>query len=132
MNIVAMVLILTPSVPPVLRAMFAIPNAALQNAMACRVYRQLKLGLIREDDSSLMRSSTYSTTNHIRFAAKIGTKQTMESTELQSMEIIPSGRSQQTEKTLVVKGDADVDVEIVGIGSGSKEVVHPWDSGEFV
>lgn len=43
-----MVVILTPSVPPVLRAMFSIPNVALQNAMACRVYRQLKLGLIRE------------------------------------------------------------------------------------
>lgn len=48
MNIVAMVLILTPSVPPVLQAMFSIPNVALQNAMACRVFRQLKLGLIRE------------------------------------------------------------------------------------
>ncbi|KAH8105157.1 hypothetical protein BXZ70DRAFT_998341 [Cristinia sonorae] len=39
MNIVTMSLILTPSVPPILRAMFAIPNVALQNAMACRVYR---------------------------------------------------------------------------------------------
>lgn len=48
MNIVAMVVILTPSVPPVIRAMFSIPNVALQNAMACRVYRQLKLGMIRE------------------------------------------------------------------------------------
>ncbi|KAI0077951.1 hypothetical protein K474DRAFT_1570555, partial [Panus rudis PR-1116 ss-1] len=45
-NIVAMVVILTPSVPPVFRAMFSIPNVALQNAMACRVYRLIKLGLI--------------------------------------------------------------------------------------
>ncbi|THH31593.1 hypothetical protein EUX98_g2588 [Antrodiella citrinella] len=51
MNLVAAVVILTPSVPPVLRAMFSIPNVALQNVMACRVYRQLKLGLIREQAS---------------------------------------------------------------------------------
>ncbi|CAL1702480.1 unnamed protein product [Somion occarium] len=47
-NIVAMVVILTPSVPPVLRAMFAIPNVALQNAMACRVFRLIKLGMITD------------------------------------------------------------------------------------
>ena len=63
MNIVAMVVILTPSVPPVLRAMFSIPNVALQNAMACRVFRQLKLGLIRETPTMGMGSSTHHTGN---------------------------------------------------------------------
>ncbi|KAI0795902.1 hypothetical protein C8Q75DRAFT_351708 [Abortiporus biennis] len=47
LNIVAMVVILTPSVPPVLAAMFTIPNIALQNAMACRVFRQIKLGVLK-------------------------------------------------------------------------------------
>ena len=46
MNIVSMVVILTPSVPPIVRAMFTVPNVALQNTMACRVYRLLKLGII--------------------------------------------------------------------------------------
>ena len=53
LNIVAMVLILVPSVPPVLRAMFSIPNVALQNAMACRVFRQIKLGLLREQPATM-------------------------------------------------------------------------------
>lgn len=47
-----MVVILTPSVPPIIRAMFSIPNIALQNTMACRVYRLLKLGRISDDPES--------------------------------------------------------------------------------
>ena len=49
MNIVSMAVILTPSIPPIIRAMFTVPNVALQNTMACRVYRLLKLGLIQDD-----------------------------------------------------------------------------------
>ncbi|KAI0072256.1 hypothetical protein K474DRAFT_1605455 [Panus rudis PR-1116 ss-1] len=47
-NIVSMAVILAPSVPPVFRAMFAIPNFTLQNAMATRVFRMLKLGLLKD------------------------------------------------------------------------------------
>lgn len=43
-----MVVILTPSVPPIIRAMFTVPSVALQNTMACRVYRLLKLDVIRD------------------------------------------------------------------------------------
>jgi len=46
MNIVAMIAVLSPSFPQVYKAMLLIPNVAIQNAMACRVYRQLKLGFI--------------------------------------------------------------------------------------
>ncbi|KAI0795911.1 hypothetical protein C8Q75DRAFT_352091 [Abortiporus biennis] len=53
MNIFSMVAILTPSFPPVLRAMFTVPNIALQNAMACLVYRQVKLGVIREPSRAM-------------------------------------------------------------------------------
>ncbi len=51
-----MAVILAPSVPPVLRAMFSIPNIALQNAMACRVFRLLKLGLITDAGPTLFTS----------------------------------------------------------------------------
>jgi len=51
MNIVTMTMNLTPSVPPVYRSMVTIPNAALQNVMASRVFRKLKLGLIVERES---------------------------------------------------------------------------------
>ena len=48
MNILTVVSILAPSFPPVLHAMFTVPNIALTNAMACRVYRQLRLGLLMD------------------------------------------------------------------------------------
>ena len=59
MNIVSMVVILTPSVPPIIRAMFTVPNVALRNTMACRVYRLLKLGVIRDDTEVTMRSENF-------------------------------------------------------------------------
>jgi len=46
MNLLTMIMVLTPSAPPVYRAMFTIPNNALQSVMACRVFRQLRLGLL--------------------------------------------------------------------------------------
>lgn len=60
LNLVAAIVILTTSVPPVVRAMFSIPNIALQNAMACRVYRQLKVGLIRDQPSPVVVTSRIS------------------------------------------------------------------------
>lgn len=48
MNILTTVSILAPSFPPVLHAMFTVPNIALTNAMACRVFRQLRLGILME------------------------------------------------------------------------------------
>lgn len=42
------VMILSPSLPPMYRAMFAIPNLAVLNSMACRVYRRIRFGLIQE------------------------------------------------------------------------------------
>lgn len=52
-----MVCILTPSVPEVYRAVFTVPNLALLNAMACRVFRLLRLGILRETAQSLSVSS---------------------------------------------------------------------------
>ncbi|THH28445.1 hypothetical protein EUX98_g5735 [Antrodiella citrinella] len=63
-NIVAATVILIPSVPPVYRAMFSPLNVILQNAMACKVYRQLKLGLIKDLEMS---SVTDETLGSIRF-----------------------------------------------------------------
>ena len=46
MNIITLAVILSSSVPPVIRAVFTVPNIIVQNSMACRVYRFLKLGII--------------------------------------------------------------------------------------
>jgi hypothetical protein len=42
LNIVTVILFLTPSVPPVVRQLITVPNFALENSMACRVFRMLK------------------------------------------------------------------------------------------
>lgn len=48
MNIATCAMLLLSDLSPVLRAMLSVPNLALENAMACRVFRKLKLGLMRE------------------------------------------------------------------------------------
>ncbi|TCD65198.1 hypothetical protein EIP91_002984 [Steccherinum ochraceum] len=65
-NIAAATIILIPSVPPVYRAMFSPPNVTIQNAMACRVYRQLKIGLIK--DLSMTCESDNNAEGTIQFA----------------------------------------------------------------
>ncbi|KAF8881793.1 hypothetical protein BD779DRAFT_997645 [Infundibulicybe gibba] len=45
-NILTLVMILIPGIPPVYHAMFTVPNVVLMNSMACRVYRQIKFGHI--------------------------------------------------------------------------------------
>lgn len=132
MSIVAAVLILMPGVPPVLRAMFAIPNTALQNAMACRVYRQIKLGLIKEDETSLARSSTMGAANHLRFAhsSKYTPQTSGTAAELDSIEMNRSTRSQRAEKHLVVRVDVDEEIE-TGDGTKKGPMRHDWDTGHF-
>ena len=46
MNIFTVISILTPPFPPLMHAMFASSNMAVRNAMACRVLRQLHLGIL--------------------------------------------------------------------------------------
>ena len=45
-------MILIPNIPAIYHLMFSIPNLALENAMACRVYRAVKLGLIKNPEST--------------------------------------------------------------------------------
>src|SRR5882672_12561570 len=45
-------MILIPNIPAIYHLMFSIPNLALENAMACRVYRAVKLGFIRNPEST--------------------------------------------------------------------------------
>ena len=45
-------MILIPNIPAVQHLMLSIPNLALENAMACRVYRAVKLGFIMNPEST--------------------------------------------------------------------------------
>jgi hypothetical protein len=46
-------MLLVPGVPAISRAMLSVPSLALANAMACRVYRAVKLGLIEDPISTI-------------------------------------------------------------------------------
>ena len=46
MNVFTVVVLFTPSISPVYRAIVTAPNLAVYNVMACRVYRKVKLGAI--------------------------------------------------------------------------------------
>jgi len=68
LSIVMSAMVLSPSIPPVYRAMFSVPNIALENSMACRVFRAVKLGLIKD----VQGSSNYGSTlppSRLRFGA---------------------------------------------------------------
>jgi hypothetical protein len=42
---------------PVYGALFSVPNLALASAMACRVFRELKLGILHDDDDVTLYAS---------------------------------------------------------------------------
>ncbi|CCM01242.1 uncharacterized protein FIBRA_03291 [Fibroporia radiculosa] len=52
-NIITMATLLSTNLPPSLAAMFTPPNIALENAMATRVFREVKFGAITEHPMSL-------------------------------------------------------------------------------
>ncbi|KAK7679167.1 hypothetical protein QCA50_017745 [Cerrena zonata] len=63
-NLVAMTLLLHPSLSKVYQGMFTVPSVALQNAMACRVYRLLKLGVISDIPTNVPYSSAFRSASH--------------------------------------------------------------------
>ncbi|KAK7679047.1 hypothetical protein QCA50_017991 [Cerrena zonata] len=69
-NMLTVISVLSPTIPPVLRSTSSAPNVALQNAMACRVYRLLKLAR-PEDDLSLVFNNRMPKST-IRFASTTG------------------------------------------------------------
>ncbi|KAH7910122.1 hypothetical protein BJ138DRAFT_1009500 [Hygrophoropsis aurantiaca] len=53
-NILALLMILLPTTPPVFQAMFTIPSVALESSMACRVFRSVKLGVIMDSPTTMV------------------------------------------------------------------------------
>ncbi|KIJ22952.1 hypothetical protein M422DRAFT_276559 [Sphaerobolus stellatus SS14] len=53
-----------PSVPVVFHAMFTVPNMAIANSMACRVYREIRFGRIDKAELLTTRSSQPSHSLH--------------------------------------------------------------------
>ncbi|KAJ7301416.1 hypothetical protein DFH08DRAFT_103031 [Mycena albidolilacea] len=60
-NIVILVLVKVPGVPPTYRGMLTIPSISLVNAMACLVFRKIKFGLITTDGTSFPKSKSGNT-----------------------------------------------------------------------
>ncbi|CAL1717204.1 unnamed protein product [Somion occarium] len=57
-TIFSVVILFVPSIPSVIRGTMTIPGIAIQNAMACRVFRLLRRGAIYEQPPSLPLSDT--------------------------------------------------------------------------
>ncbi|KAJ7782484.1 hypothetical protein DFH07DRAFT_790807 [Mycena maculata] len=51
-NILTLVMGIAPSISPTFHGIFPMPNIALENVMACRVFRALRLGLLGSDSDS--------------------------------------------------------------------------------
>ncbi|KIM82763.1 hypothetical protein PILCRDRAFT_70458 [Piloderma croceum F 1598] len=60
LNIVFAIMLISPSVPVLYRPILSIPNLALENTMACRVHRAVKLGLIKNFSGTQFEISTLS------------------------------------------------------------------------
>ncbi|KAF9044941.1 hypothetical protein BJ165DRAFT_1527886 [Panaeolus papilionaceus] len=58
LNLLTVIMFFIDSVPPIYRLMFSIPNVALMNIMACRVFRNTKFGL--SQDTLISTSVIYS------------------------------------------------------------------------
>lgn len=126
LNLVAAIVILRPSVPPIIRAMFSIPNVALQNVMACRVYRQLKIGLIRESAPVILTSRVSGMQFNSRTVT--GTVTREQQTQIRS-HISLSNLTAKAKNAGPVHVDIDREVEVTvdevsSHGSG-------WKGGEF-
>ncbi|KAI0783197.1 hypothetical protein C8Q75DRAFT_811017 [Abortiporus biennis] len=68
-NLIAMVANLAPWVPEVYRAILTTPDVTIQNTMACRVYRQLKIGRLTENNSSVADMTTIQAST-VRFSGR--------------------------------------------------------------
>ncbi|KAH8078389.1 hypothetical protein BXZ70DRAFT_659522 [Cristinia sonorae] len=131
LNLVAAVVILTASVPPILRAMFSIPNLALQNAMACRVYRQLKIGLIREQPNPVVLTSRVSNTLHFSRSV-MSTKQREQQSQVQSHISLRDISGSRTMSVPVLQVDIDRQVEVsVDEAPSSMSSGKSWKGGEL-
>ncbi|KAK7056359.1 hypothetical protein VNI00_002913 [Paramarasmius palmivorus] len=101
-NILVVILITTPSVPPIYQATFTIPEVALTSSMACRVYRNLYFKA----------RFSGATTDDTEMSLRIARRQpgTVTRTEATTTEGIPS--SNATENTYVPRKSPFVRVDI--------------------
>ena len=52
LSIVFAAMLVSPDIPPIFHSILSVPNLALENAMACRVFRAVKLGFVKDYESS--------------------------------------------------------------------------------
>ena len=102
MNILTVASLLAPAFPAGPHAMFFPPDIALTNSMACRVFRQVRLGLLSED--------TLPPLSSVKWAAPLQLPTTtLERTGVHSDS--NEERGQDTEKVIDGGGDCTQDRE---------------------
>ncbi|KAK0504538.1 hypothetical protein EDD18DRAFT_1125299, partial [Armillaria luteobubalina] len=62
-NIVCLIFIVVPGLPPAYRGMLTIPILAINNAVACIVFRRIKFGLMTPDGTVMAQLSTFHATS---------------------------------------------------------------------
>ena len=72
-NIATLSIMLNPAFSPIYRAVSFVPNLAIYNIMACRVYRGMKLGFIEDGGkSTFIRSGALTGRSELRFTSVHG------------------------------------------------------------
>lgn len=99
--------------------MLAVPSVVLQNAMACKVFRLLKLGIIEEDPTKTITGLLFKTTsdgprNTSTFASTQGSSRTDNEIGLSTISSTPTkheGRDTPMPLRIAVRKDVDIDVD---------------------
>jgi hypothetical protein len=105
-NLMTVIMLYVSSVPITYRTMFSVPNIALMNIMACRVFRNTKFGVFRETSISTSRMGTAKDGDRSASVIPLSlrkTPHTMNRTEVDTIQFMHSG----VEITKTIEHDYD-------------------------
>lgn len=117
-NIAVLVLLFGPGISPVIRTALSVPSVVLQNAMACKVFRLLKLGLIEEDPTKTIsgvrfKTSPDRTRNAVTFDTQ-GSSRSGDDIGLSTLSTTPTkheGRETPLPLRVAVRRDVEIEID---------------------
>ena len=117
-HIATLVVLLIPQTPIVCRSVSAAPSVVLTNAMACKVFRLLKLGLIEEDPTKTISGVRFKTSpDRTRNAVTCDTQGSSRSGDdigLSTLSITPTkheGRETPLPLRVAVRRDVEIEID---------------------
>ena len=114
-NIAVLVLLFGPGISPVIRTALSVPSVVLQNAMACKVFRLLKLGLIEDDPTITIsfKTSPDRTRNAVTYDTQ-GSSRSGDDIGLSTLPTTPTryeGREIPLPLRAVVRRDVEIEID---------------------